>query len=258
MRHVVVALILREARTRYGRNRLGYTWALLEPILQVSVLALIWSILGRTSHSGIEMVPLIISGVVSFQAFAQIVGRMAGALNANRSLLQYPPVRPADPLIARALLETFTSFIVLGLLLGGATLVGYSVPLESPALAMWAFLCGAVFATGYGFALSAASRVTAVADRVSVFVNRGLFYISGVFFTLDMLPAPVAEAMSWVPLAQVIEVLRAGLFPGAGLRYADPLYLGWCALVTLGFGLGIHRLVDRLPTHRLSGFGGVA
>jgi capsular polysaccharide transport system permease protein len=258
MWRVLFALILRESRTRYGRHRLGYAWALLGPTAQVCALAFVWALLGRTSHSGIDLVPLIITGVVSLHAFMQISGRMAGALNANRALLMYPPVHTADPLIARAILETLTAFVILCLLLGGAAILGYTVPCGNLALAMWAFVCGAVFAAGYGFLLSAASRTTALADRASTFINRALFYTSGVFFTLDMLPMQAAQTLSWVPMAQMIETLRAGLFPDAGLSYSDPLYLGWCAIVTLGLGLSAHRLVERLPSHRLPGFGDAA
>jgi capsular polysaccharide transport system permease protein len=258
MWRVLFALILRESRTRYGRNRLGYAWALIEPTAQVCALALVWALLGRTSHSGIDMVPLIITGVVSLHGFTQVSGRMAGALNANRALLMYPPVHSADPLIARAILETLTAFVILCMLLGGAAVLGYTVPCGNLTLAMWAFTCGAVFAAGYGFLLSAASRATALMDRASSFISKALFYTSGVFFSLDMLPVQAAQTLSWIPTAQVIETLRAGLFPGAGLRYSDPLYLGWCAIVALGLGLGAHRLVEGLPSHRLPGFGDAA
>lgn len=44
---VVHALIIRETRTRFGDSRLGYGWALIEPILHIALLAAMFSLLMR-------------------------------------------------------------------------------------------------------------------------------------------------------------------------------------------------------------------
>jgi tetratricopeptide (TPR) repeat protein len=46
---VVHALIIRETRTRFGDSRLGYGWALLEPILHIALLSAVFSLLMRGS-----------------------------------------------------------------------------------------------------------------------------------------------------------------------------------------------------------------
>ncbi|MBV9552146.1 MAG: tetratricopeptide repeat protein [Alphaproteobacteria bacterium] len=42
---VVLALIVRETRTRFGDSRLGYSWALLEPMLHILLLSTVFSLL---------------------------------------------------------------------------------------------------------------------------------------------------------------------------------------------------------------------
>jgi len=46
---IVHALIIRETRTRFGDSRLGYGWALLEPILHIALLSAVFSLLMRGS-----------------------------------------------------------------------------------------------------------------------------------------------------------------------------------------------------------------
>jgi hypothetical protein len=44
---VIHALIIRETRTRFGDSRLGYGWALIEPILHIALLSAVFSLLMR-------------------------------------------------------------------------------------------------------------------------------------------------------------------------------------------------------------------
>jgi len=44
---VILALIIRETRTRFGDSKLGYGWALLEPILHILLLSLVFAVMMR-------------------------------------------------------------------------------------------------------------------------------------------------------------------------------------------------------------------
>jgi capsular polysaccharide transport system permease protein len=44
---VIYALILRETRTRLADSKLGYGWALIEPVLHIVVLSLVFAVMMR-------------------------------------------------------------------------------------------------------------------------------------------------------------------------------------------------------------------
>lgn len=48
-RRVIRALVIRETRTRFAEFRLGYGWALIEPILHIGLLSATFAVLGRNS-----------------------------------------------------------------------------------------------------------------------------------------------------------------------------------------------------------------
>ena len=50
--HVVVAVLLRETKTRFGDNQLGYLWAFLEQGLMVGMFAAFFSLFGRLAPPG--------------------------------------------------------------------------------------------------------------------------------------------------------------------------------------------------------------
>src|SRR5439155_3924222 len=44
---VIHALLIRETRTRFGESKLGYGWALLEPVLHILMLSLVFAVMMR-------------------------------------------------------------------------------------------------------------------------------------------------------------------------------------------------------------------
>ena len=109
---VVWALVLREMRTRFGHSRLGYAWALGEPVVFILVLSALKSAAGGgVSALGTSIPVFFFTGIVPFLMFRRTTQQLGSAISANRALLNYPPVRPVDTLIARALLEIATMLV---------------------------------------------------------------------------------------------------------------------------------------------------
>src|SRR5688572_4796922 len=63
---VVNALILRETRTRFGRNQLGYVWALIEPIVVILTFYLVLELAGRRHPPGMTMFAFVATGVLPY------------------------------------------------------------------------------------------------------------------------------------------------------------------------------------------------
>ena len=55
MRDTIHALLMRELKTRFGAKKLGYFWALAEPIAQAAIFALLFTLIGRTSITGVPV-----------------------------------------------------------------------------------------------------------------------------------------------------------------------------------------------------------
>ena len=107
---VIMALILRETRTRFGRNRLGYLWALIEPIVVTFTFYGVHVDANRGKpEAGMGLFAFIATGVLPFTLFMNTVTRVADAVTSNKAMLYYPQVRPIELVIARAALEAATA-----------------------------------------------------------------------------------------------------------------------------------------------------
>ena len=85
---VLYALILREALGKYGKSKLGYLWAFIEPLIQILVLVLVFSELGRESPVGGDLAWFFVTGIVPWFLYHNISHRLSGALGANQALMR--------------------------------------------------------------------------------------------------------------------------------------------------------------------------
>ncbi|MAA72451.1 MAG: ABC transporter, partial [Bermanella sp.] len=127
MRDTVHALLMRELKTRFGSSKLGYFWAIAEPVAQASILAIIMTIIGKSSLAGVPVALFLISGVMPFKAFSKTVTQLSNGISSNTALFAYRQVSPIDPILTRVIIELVTFFIVYIILLSVMAWLGLDV-----------------------------------------------------------------------------------------------------------------------------------
>jgi capsular polysaccharide transport system permease protein len=243
---VVYALVLRETRTRFGKNRLGYLWAVIEPLLVIGTFA--WLMSEGLRHStppGMTVLSFLATGFIPYHFFNDINARLSGATRSNRPLLYYPRVLPIDLLWARFLLEFSTQFAVFLIILGGDALYYERLTLDSVPLLLTGLFCAAGLGAGVGVLISALGTMYPVVDRIEGALFRPMMFISGIWFTANELPVDIRELLMWNPVLHCTELVRDGWFTSYQARYANAWYpLAW-ALALLGVGLTLERVARR-------------
>jgi capsular polysaccharide transport system permease protein len=73
--------------------------------------------------------------------------------------------------------------------------------------------------------------------------SRPLMLVSGVFFSLDMLPPGAREVVSYIPITHGLELFRSGYFSGYRSTVLDVGYLFVFGLVLCLIGLAAERLM---------------
>lgn len=244
---VVHALILREIKTRFGKQRLGYIWALLEPMLMVIVLVIVFSFRGRYTPPGMGLELFLITGIVPFLLFRKIMSSSISALASNRSLLTYPQVQINDIILARFLLESATSLVTFVIILMLVKLMNIdSVNIEFPLGVLAGFVMMALFGVGLGLGLSALYPIfPSIQPMSEALLGRPLFFTSGAFFTADMLPEAARNFLLWNPLFHVIEYIRESFFVGIESAYFDPRYTLIFLILLLFMGMLMQRALHR-------------
>jgi capsular polysaccharide transport system permease protein len=242
---VVYALLLRETKTRFGANQLGYLWAFLEPALWIGMFVGFYGLVGRMAPPGMSVVAYLTTGIVPFSLFRDTAQRCMSAIDANKGLLFYPQVRPLDLVIARAILEAATHFGVMALLMGGLVLYEGLPRIDS----LLQTFAGLALASGFGGALGllccGLSVYTPTVERLFPSVVRLVFWLSAVFHPVESLPKNMRDVLLLNPVTHAIELVRGGWFPGYDARHADAGYvLAWILILSF-FGLSLERMARR-------------
>lgn len=246
MFRVIHAIIIREARTRYGSSQLGYLWALIDPVIFLIILIALFSAMGRSSPIDVPLPVFFLSGIVTFFYWRGCFSRATGAVSANLGLIAYPQVMPADVVIGRVMLEGATTLIVFVIITSVFNLVlgiPFSIYFDDPVQLLLAV--GSLFylALSTAFLSSGIARILPVWTNIQGYISRPLLILSGVFFTLEQLPSTIRRYMAYNPVAHQIEWIRTAMFESFDSRSYSVMFIFICATVALLIGLIIDRIL---------------
>lgn len=233
----IMALLLREMATSYGRSPGGYLWAVLEPAAGVLLLTFIFSLGFRTPPLGQNFAIFYATGLVPFMAFNDISNKTATCLLYSRQLLAYPGVTYADALLGRFLLNFMTQLLVSCLVLGGILLLYETrTILDLPGIAL-AYAMMAVLAFGIGTLNCFLFSKFPIWQRAWSILTRPLMIISGVIFLFDIVPAPYSDYLWYNPLIHITGQMRHSFYVSYSGDYINPTFVFSVGLTCCFFGL---------------------
>lgn len=221
---VIHALMLRDIKTRFGASYLGFIVGLLIPLAHITVLLVLFHVIGRRAPIGTDVTIFISTALVPFICWSYTHQKIVRSLADNRALLSFPIVKMIDIVIARAFVELMNSTLVVLVVYAALTLGGSHIFLFDPpriiATLLTAYILGV--STGMVFALI----ILAVPGAsIAAFLIIPLYWAtSGNFFIPDALPAQITAAMAFFPLSHIVDFGRPGFYPEYTTSYHNMLY----------------------------------
>lgn len=233
----IFALVLREMSTTYGRSPGGYAWAILEPVLALTVLTTIFSIFLGSPPLGDSFPLFYATGYLPFMLFNDLANKTATSLTHSRNLLRYPAVTFMDALIARFSLHLLTHVLVGYIIFFGMFIViDIKISPDYTNIAI-AYCLGGMFGFGVGCFNCYVMMTFPVWERIWQILTRPLIFISGMFIPFDLMPKVAQDILWWNPLIHIVGFLRKGMYSpiyeGAYLSIVFPLVIS-LGLMTLG------------------------
>ena len=244
---VVRALVLRELRTLYGRHRLGYLWAFFEPITHIGFWFLLWTFMhrGNVVHD-MEPYVFLSCGLIPFFCFKNVASFVQGAISSNAALLQFPPVKQIDTVIARFILKSATMLVVGLSIFGILIFTGVADWPSEPLKVLLATMAMLLLGLGYGTFNCVACHLFPTYSHFTGMIGRVLYLTSGLFFVSETLPAPVLSVLQWNPALHGVELFRSGWSSLYESRFATFGYLLVFGLVLLLLGLLLEPRVRKI------------
>lgn len=243
MMRTVLALMLREMSTTYGRTPGGYLWVILQPLGVITMMTLIISI-GlhiRSPALGTSFPIFYATGIVPFHMFNNISGRVGGAVPFSRALLFYPRVTFIDAVLARFVLNALTFILIFILMLGTMVVMFDAHTLIDPIPIMEGLGLALLLALGFGVLTGYLFQIFPVLSSVWSILSGPLVLLSGVLVLFEEVPSWGRVFLWYNPLLHIIGLVRRGFYPMYYATYASPLYVAGVSIVMLALGLLLLR-----------------
>ena len=245
---VLRQLVRQQLILRYRRTALGYLWTLINPLLMMSVTAIVFASLFKVELKTFAI--FLFAGMIPWNFFNSAVVQSSSAFIDNENLIKkiYLP-KLLFPLSVSLgmLIDSFLSFIALFLiiiLLGGA--LSWSL-IFLPIAFMLLFF----FAFGLALIVSVATVFFRDLQYIMTVAMQALFFLTPILYNKQMLAGKIAWLVTMNPVASYIELFRAPLVETVLPSLPVITNAIFFAVLSMAFGVTIFIRYEKKVVFRL-------
>ena len=238
---VIKALFMREIKTRFGKYRLGYLWAVLEPAAHLMVMVGIFGYVMHRTMPDISYHVFLVNGIIPYFIFSDVTNRSISAIEANQGLFNYRPVKPIDTVIARSLLEFFIYLFVYVTLMTILWMLGEDIifPNVTMLILIWGLLL--IFSASIGVIFMVIGNLFPETEKFLPIIIKPFYFISCVMFPLHAVPKDYWGFLLWNPIVHIVELTRGTVVTGYSSEEVSLNYLFIVTLVVLFIGVILYE-----------------
>lgn len=247
-RTVLKQLVRQQLTLRYRRTLLGYMWTLINPLLMMSVTAVVFSALYKVELKTFAV--FLFAGLVPWNCFSSIVTQSGSSFIYNEGLIKkiYLPkiIFPLSVSLG-VILDSAFSFVALFFIIisiGGH--ISWSLLFIPIAYALLFF-----FSMGIALLVSIATVFFRDLQYVINIVMQALFFLTPILYKSDALAGKVAWLIKLNPVVPFIELFRAPLYLAAFPSIYVIIYATALSLASMFCGLLIFSLLEKKIVFRL-------
>ena len=221
-RGMITSLAKREIRGRYKASVLGFLWSFLNPLMQLVVYTIIFGIVLK---SGVENFYLyLFVGFVPWTFFSSAVLGASGVIVSQQTLITkiYFP-REVLPIayVNGSLQNMLYTFIIV---IPVSILSGVPFTLTNIVLLVVIIFIEYLITLGFAFITSSVTVYFRDLEHILGILMMFWMYMTPLFYSIDIVPAPLDTIIRINPMTNVISVYRSILYSGTPPLFSEILY----------------------------------
>jgi capsular polysaccharide transport system permease protein len=232
---------VREIRTSFN-DRLGLAWAVVNPLVFIFALSYMR---GRMDGGDTHSVPtfeFMMYGMLYIQLFLDVLTNSSSSIKKNKALFAFRQVQPISSVLASSIFYFFIKIAVYIFVLIIMYFLKMDFQIDDPfslifnAIALW------LIATSLGLIFAIAQCYVPELAKIQGVLTRPLFFISGVFFSMQDIPREYWHYLDWNPILHAIELSRHAAYHTYSVEAVSEFYLFGSALVFTFFALSVYQI----------------
>ncbi|MGL5439563.1 MAG: ABC transporter permease [Filifactoraceae bacterium] len=209
-REMIASLVKRDLRGRYKGSVLGFLWTFINPLLQLAVYTMVFSVIMR---SGIDQFYIFLFvALVPWMFFAASITSGAGAVLAQKSMVSkiYFP-REVLPIanVTSAFVNMLLTFIVIFIVL---IFSGFGISIQAILYLPIIFFIEYIMALGMAFIASSLTVYFRDLEYILGIVTMAWQFLSPVMYSIDMVPKDLLPIFYLNPMTNIIIAYRDILY----------------------------------------------
>ncbi|GAC13306.1 ABC transporter permease [Aliiglaciecola lipolytica] len=239
-RDVIFALFAREIRTGFS-DKLGLSWAFLNPIAFIFLLSAMKSVLGggQDTHTMPTFV-FMAYGLIFIQTFLQTLTSCATAIKKNKSLYAFRQVQPISAVLASGIFELLVKIAVVLGIFAIFYFMDIEIVMDNPLLIIYCIIMLWWLSMMLGLFFGVLTLYVPEMNKVLGLITRPLFFISGSFFSLQDIPREYWPFLDWNPILHAIELTRFGAYRSYGDEGVSLLFFTLSVIVITSISLALY------------------
>ncbi|MFT6271101.1 MAG: capsular polysaccharide transport system permease protein [Alphaproteobacteria bacterium] len=240
-RDVIFALFVREIRTGFN-DKLGLAWAVISPVIFIFALAFLRDRIGGAEVHTLTTFEFMAIGILFIQTFLQTLNGSATAIKSNKALFAFRQVQPISAVFAGALFECIVKiFVMIGIIIL-MYFMGMELNISDPLLLLACYFLLCLFAVSLGLLFGVVELFVSEIGKLRQLLTRPMFFISGVFFSLQDIPREYWYFLDWNPVLHAIELTRFAVRATYGSEGVSLSYLSGTVLVFSFFSMAVYHI----------------
>lgn len=248
LRDLLRELVVRDLKVRYKRSVLGFAWALVNPLMFLTVYYFIFQV--ALSFDIPRFGPFAFTGMLVYTWFQSSVSQASGAITNSRELIRWPgftaAVLPVVTVTTNLIHLLFALPLLMGFLLLEGTGLGNAVLLLPVVIGIQFILT-----LGLGYLVAAGNVLFRDTEHLVAVLLQLLFFLTPVFYDASMVPERFQPFYRLNPMVHLVGAYRTILLGGTRPSGVGLLTLGVLAagLLVVGHTVFVHvsyRFVEEL------------
>jgi len=239
---VIFAIFLREVKSQ-STDKIGLIWSVVSPLIMIAGMTAMRTFLsgGGDAH-GMPVMFFMIYGMMFIQFFLSTLNKSSAAVLKNKPLYAFRQVQPISSILAVSLFELLIrisvalAIVLICYVVKIDIIVHDGISVITNFFKIW--LLGVSVGTVFGLAYCYIPEL----KKVLQLLTRPLFFISGIFFSLQDIPREYWHYLDWNPLLHAVELTRYAAYPSYGHEGVSYFFLDMCVLISVFFALACYHV----------------
>ena len=240
-RDVIFALFVREIKTGFN-DRLGLAWAIFQPLSFIFLLSYLRGMIAGSDSHTVPTFEFMMYGMLLIQLFLDTLMNTSNSLKKNKALFAFRQVQPISSAIATGSFYFLVKIAVFILLILIMYFLGIDFQIDDPLFLLFNAVCVWLIGLSLGLLFAIGQCYVPELSKMQSVLMRPLFFISGVFFSMQDIPKEYWGYLDWNPILHAIELSRYAAYTTYGNDAVSEFYLFSVTLALLFFSLAVYHI----------------